>query len=122
MFYHPFYKCTERQCSCVIATMSDGSPRMVNGGIAIFFFESSTNEQDFMTPRQQPVRSRIIRVERQCPLEQRYRLGSLLRHGGRDMGSGAQNKVVGVETIRPFACDPFDFRLAQARLDRANDV
>src|SRR5262249_15025318 len=108
--------------SCVIATMSDGSPGMENGGISIFFFESSTNEQDFMTPRQQPVRSRIVWIERQCPFEQRYRLGSLLWHGGRDMGSAANNKVVGVATIRPFASDPFDFRLAQARLERANDV
>jgi hypothetical protein len=33
----------------------------------------------------------------------------------------AQNEIVGVKIVRPFAFDVLDLRGAQARLDRAND-
>ena len=38
------------------------------------------------------------------------------------MRDGTQIQIVGVETVRAFALGALDFGLAQARLDRPDDV
>ena len=65
---------------------------------------------------------RIIGLQRQRLFEQRQGLGRLFRRREIDMRKGAQNKIIGVETVGPFALDALDLGIAQAWLDGADDT
>src|SRR5882757_5257230 len=95
---------------------------MVDRGRSAFFMQSGAQEEAMMAHSGKRVRQRISRIERECPFQKHQRLCHLCRHSGIDVGLSLQDKIIGVEAIRPLAFDALDFGPAQARLDRADYV
>src|SRR5436190_11046498 len=117
MLCQPDGECAHRQRSRVVATMGDGSASVAGGLSPVAFVESTPYEQDQVAPREQPVGARIVSLQLQRPLQQRHGFGCLFRCRYVDVRNSAQNKVVGVEIVRPFTLDALDFRIAQTWLD-----
>src|ERR1700730_8723606 len=94
---------------------------MPDGGSPVLFAQSTAQEQGMMALRDVGVRQRMSRIEGERTLEDRERLDRMLRHPFVDLGLHLQNKIIGVETVRPLAIHAFDFGETQARLDRTDD-
>lgn len=67
------------------------------------------------------VRKRIRRSKGDRTFKKHQCSRHLLRHARIDIRLGSQDKVIGIETVGPFALDPIDFGASQARRDGAND-
>src|SRR5258708_16514156 len=117
MLHHRDAPSAERQCRRIVAPMGNGGPGMANGGSAIFLFESGTNEQDFVAPRQPTVSTCIAGIQHQCLFEQRQSLGRLFWHCEVDMRDGTQNEIISIETITPLASGTLYLPLAQPRFN-----
>jgi hypothetical protein len=68
------------------------------------------------------MRERINGIERECTLQKYQRLCHAIWHPGIDVGLGLEDKIIGVETVRPLTSDALDFGPPQARLDCAHYV
>src|SRR5262245_66237481 len=98
--------------------MGNSGMPMANRSGAVLVAESSTHEENLVAPREQAVGTSIIGLEGQCFLEKRDGLGCFLRHRDKDVWKRAQNEIIGVETVRPFAFHTLEFCLPKARLHR----
>src|SRR6186997_104827 len=110
------------QCERIVLTVRDGSLSMSNRGSSLLFMKSPAQEQAMMAHRGKSVRQRISGVESECALQKYQRFCHLSWHPGIDVGLSLQDKVIGIEAIRPLALDALNFGSTQARLDGANDV
>src|SRR5260370_7916627 len=119
---HADGKSGESQSERIVLAMHDGSPSMADRGRSAFLMQSGAQEEAMMAHRGKSVRQRISGIERQCALQKLQRLCHLRGHSGIDVGLSLQDKVIGVEAVRPLALDALDFGPAQARLDRADYV
>jgi hypothetical protein len=117
MLHQPDDERAQGHRGCVIATMGDGCASVANGGDAVGFLEAGSDEQELVAPGEQAMGASVVGLQRQRPLEQRHRLGCLLRRGNVDMRKGTQNEVVGIEIVRPFALNARYLRVTQTRLD-----
>src|SRR6185437_1351164 len=71
--------------------------------------------------RGEGVCQRISRIERDRALQRCNRSLSALRHTGIDVRLSLQDKIVGVQAIRPLAFDALDLGAPQTWLNRADD-
>src|SRR5215510_2548635 len=122
MLHHRNDKRTKCQRRRIVAAMGNSGMPMANCSGAVLVAESSTHEENLVAPREQAVGTSIIGLEGQCFLEKRDGLGCFLRHRDKDVWKRAQNEIIGVETVRPFAFHTLDFSLPQARLNRTDDA
>jgi hypothetical protein len=106
----------------VIASVMESCSGMPNGPNAVVLRESRPHEQNFLTPSEQAVGSCVIGFQRESLFEQWYGLGRLFWHRDIDPWGRSQNKVVGVEVLRPLAFNAFDLRIAQTGLYGAHDA
>src|SRR5882724_5432216 len=119
---HADGKSRKSQSKRIVLPVQDGCLSMADRGSLAFFMQSRAQEEAMMAHRCKCVRQRIVGVERKGALQKHQRLCHLHRHPGIDIGLSLQDKVIGVEAIRPLAFDALDFGAAQARLDRADYV
>src|SRR5260370_37189722 len=100
--------------------MHNGGLSMADRGRPVFFTQSGAQEEAMMAHRGKRLRQRVSGIERECASQKWQRLGHALWHPGIDVGLRPQDKIIGVEVIRPLAADALDFGPTQARLDRAD--
>ena|SRR5258708_5282891 len=102
--------------------MGDGGSGVANGSGSVALLESAPQEQELATPSEPAVGTCIVVIQRYRLFKQRHGLGSRLRHQDVHIGNGAQNEVVGVEIVWPFAFDTLNLCIAQTRLNCTDRV
>ena len=89
---------------------------------AVLLAQSTAHEEAMMAFRGIGVRQRISRIERERALQKQQRFRRTLRGFLNKRRAGlAENEIVGVEAIWPFALDTFDLRQTQTWLDCADN-
>src|SRR5574337_205072 len=104
----------------VSAAASSCPWRIADRSGAVSFPQAGAEEEAMLAHRRVAVRQSVAGVEFDRAFEQYERPHDLLRHAGIDIGLSAQHEIVGIETVRPFSLDTFDFRFPHARRDRTH--
>src|SRR5262245_57228345 len=103
----------------IVAAMRHSLVCMTNGDHAVCLTRSSTVEANVEAPAQKRMGETVMRLELQRIAQQRNSILSVLWHQSVDRRQRSQDQVVRVKIARPSTPYAFDFRLPQARLDRA---
>ena len=95
---------------------------MVDCSAPILFSHSGAVEQYMVAPSGQTVSERIIRLKHWSTLDKRYCLARPFWHCRVSVGECLQHEVVSIKAVGPLSFVTLDLSLAQARLDRPNNV
>ncbi len=118
---HANRKSGQGESKRIILAMRYRHLSVANRSLMIFIVMLAAQEERMIALRGAGVRKRIIRIKRKCAFQKHKRFLRLLRHSRIDIGQRPQNKVVGVEAIRPLSFGSLDLSQTKTRLNRADD-
>ena len=84
------HKASERQSGGVVPPVRDGCMGMFHRAQPVFLPRAAALKQDLVTPSGEAVRRRVVGLDAEGCFEQRQRLSGAVRHGGIDVGQGAE--------------------------------